>query len=262
MRKRGTKKALPQENAASKLSRPLCEQRLLAEAATVPEHSLAPAPQALEASHLSGCLVALRETLDRESIPARLRSSAALSVLAVPASPFVAAALAAARAASAACAAGVWAWGGVEGGPVRLSHVASRSNGHFPSASASGSPNSCLDTVPLVEVQKATSYNLDKVVAPNPRRKRGAAVRSGQGQLRRPQMCRQPRLPEHIRAQPALCMTVPSPGCGTGTRSGTVRGVSGRAAVSLVMPPGRHQFAPQSLGWTRVCGTERSGVGC
>ena len=26
------------------------------------------------------------------------------------------------------------------------------------------------------------------------------------------------------------------------------------------MPPGRHQRAPQSLGWARVCGTEKSGV--
>ena len=27
-----------------------------------------------------------------------------------------------------------------------------------------------------------------------------------------------------------------------------------------MMPPGRHQHAPQSLGWARVCGTERSGI--
>ena len=43
-------------------------------------------------------------------------------------------------------------------------------------------------------------------------------------------------------------------------------GVSGLAVAcleipcSLVMPPGRHQSAPQSLGWARVCGTEKSGV--
>ena len=58
----------------------------------------------------------------------------------------------------------------------------------------------------------------------------------------------------------------PGPGPGAGGRSGRVGGVSGLAAVcleipcSLVMPPGRHQFAPQSLGWARVCGTEKSGV--
>ena len=53
---------------------------------------------------------------------------------------------------------------------------------------------------------------------------------------------------------------------GPGSRSGRGGGVSGLAAAcleipcSLVMPPGRHQFAPQSLGWARVCGTGRSGV--
>ena len=56
------------------------------------------------------------------------------------------------------------------------------------------------------------------------------------------------------------------PGPGPGGRSGLDGGVSGRAAAcleipcSLVMPPGRHQFAPQSLGWARVCGTGKSGV--
>ena len=61
------------------------------------------------------------------SLSTRLHSRAALSVLAVPASPVVAAALAAARAASAACAVGVWeggvgggSLGEVEGWPVRL----------------------------------------------------------------------------------------------------------------------------------------------
>ena len=58
----------------------------------------------------------------------------------------------------------------------------------------------------------------------------------------------------------------PCPGTGPGGRSGLVGGVPGLAAAcleipcSLVMPPGRHQFAPQSLGWARVCGTEKSGV--
>ena len=56
------------------------------------------------------------------------------------------------------------------------------------------------------------------------------------------------------------------PGPGPRGRSGLVGGVSGLAAAcleipcSLVMPPGRHQFAPQSLGWARVCGTGKSGV--
>ena len=58
----------------------------------------------------------------------------------------------------------------------------------------------------------------------------------------------------------------PGPGTGPGGRSGLVGGSLGRAAAfrgipcSLVMPPGRHQRAPQSLGWMRVCGTEKSGV--
>ena len=58
----------------------------------------------------------------------------------------------------------------------------------------------------------------------------------------------------------------PGPGSGPGGRSGLVRGVPGLAAAcleipcSLMVPPGRHQLAPQSLGWARVCGTENSGV--
>ena len=58
----------------------------------------------------------------------------------------------------------------------------------------------------------------------------------------------------------------PGPGPGSGRRYGPGGGVSGLAAASLeipcslVMPPGRHQFAPQSLGWARVCGSGKSGV--
>ena len=58
----------------------------------------------------------------------------------------------------------------------------------------------------------------------------------------------------------------PGPGPGPGGRFGRGGGVSGHAAASLeipcslAMPPGRHQHAPQSLGWARVCGTERSGI--
>ena len=58
----------------------------------------------------------------------------------------------------------------------------------------------------------------------------------------------------------------PGPGAGPGGRSRLVGGALDRAAAfrgipcSLVMPPGRHQRAPQSLGWAWVCGTEKSGV--
>ena len=58
----------------------------------------------------------------------------------------------------------------------------------------------------------------------------------------------------------------PGPSSGPGGRSGLVGGSLGRAAAfrgipcSLVMPLGRHQRAPPSLGWMRVCGTEKSGV--
>ena len=58
----------------------------------------------------------------------------------------------------------------------------------------------------------------------------------------------------------------PGPGLGPGGRSGMVGGSLGCAAAirgipcSLVMPPGRHQRAPQSLGWEWVCGSEKSGV--
>ena len=56
------------------------------------------------------------------------------------------------------------------------------------------------------------------------------------------------------------------PGPGPGGKSGLVGGVPGLAAAcleipcSLVVPPGRHHLAPQSLGWARVCGAEKSGV--
>ena len=58
--------------------------------------------------------------------------------------------------------------------------------------------------------------------------------------------------------------TGPAPGLG-GT-SGLVVWVPGLTAgfsgipYSLVVPPGRHQSAPQSLGWARVCGTVKSEV--
>ena len=58
----------------------------------------------------------------------------------------------------------------------------------------------------------------------------------------------------------------PGPGPGPGGRFGLVGGLPGLAATcleipcSLVVPLGRHQRAPHSLGWARVCGTEQSGV--
>ena len=56
-------------------------------------------------------------------------------------------------------------------------------------------------------VQKSTSYNTDKVVAPNSRRKARWSPTIGRGQLRRPWTCRQPQLLEHILGQLALCTT-------------------------------------------------------
>ena len=53
---------------------------------------------------------------------------------------------------------------------------------------------------------------------------------------------------------------------GVVSRCGLVGGDPGLVAASLrilrslVMPPGRCQFALQSLGWMRVCGTAKSGV--
>ena len=54
---------------------------------------------------------------------------------------------------------------------------------------------------------------------------------------------------------------LPCPGEGSGSGSGGVAGEGeGAAAASLVspcslmMPPGRCQVAPQSLGWTGICG--------
>ena len=59
----------------------------------------------------------------------------------------------------------------------------------------------------------------------------------------------------------------PGPGSGAGGRwSGLVGGAPDHAAAllgfSLVMPPGRHQFAPQSLGWARVCVPSGQMCGC
>ena len=142
--------------------------------------------------------------------------------------------------------------------------------------------NSCSDTaMNSLRVQRSTSYNPQGVVAPNSRRKvrQSCTVRSrsveqtvdmspapAAGTYRRSAgtVHVQRQVPRKRLAETSgVC---PGPGPGPGGRSGLVGGVPGLAAAcleipcSLVMPPGRHQFAPQSLGWERVCGTEKSGV--
>ena len=142
--------------------------------------------------------------------------------------------------------------------------------------------NSCSSTVVnSLRVQRATSYNPEGVVAPNSRRKvrsnRTVGNRSvvqtvdmspapAAGTYRRSadEVHVQRQISRSSRAESSRCN--PGPGPGPGGRSGFGGGVSGHAAAfmeipcSLVMPPGRHQFAPQSLGWARVCGSGESGV--
>ena len=151
-----------------------------------------------------------------------------------------------------------------------------------PCCTAPGSANSCLDTVNLLPEQQSTSYNLDQVVAPsNSRRKvrQGCTVgcryaeqtvdmspAPAAGTYRRSAgtVHVQRQVPRKRLAESSGVGAGPGPG--PGGRSGCVGGVPGLAAAcleipcSLVVPPGRHQFAPQSLGWARVCGTENSGV--
>ena len=142
--------------------------------------------------------------------------------------------------------------------------------------------NSCSSTVVnSLRVQRATSYNLEGVVAPNSRRKvrlnRTVGSRSvvqtvdmspapAAGTYRRSadKVHGQRQISRSSRADSSRGH--PGPGPGPGGRSGFGGGVSGHAAAfmeipcSLVMPPGRHQSAPQSLGWARVCGSGESGV--
>ena len=142
--------------------------------------------------------------------------------------------------------------------------------------------NSCSDTaVNSLRVQRATSYNPEGVVAHNSRRKvrlnRTVGSRSvvqtvdmspapAAGTYRRSadKVHDQRQISRRSRAESSRGN--PGPGPGPGGRSGFGGGVSGHAAAfmeipcSLVMPPGRHQFAPQSLGWARVCGSGKSGV--
>ena len=146
---------------------------------------------------------------------------------------------------------------------------------------ASGSNSGRSDTVNSLRVQRSTSYNLQGVVAPNSRRKvrQGCTVGSryaeqtvdmspapAAGTYRRSAgtVHAQRQVPRKRLAESSGVGAGPGPG--PGGRSGLVGGVPGLAAAcleipcSLVVPPGRHQFAPQSLGWARVCDIENSGV--
>ena len=137
------------------------------------------------------------------------------------------------------------------------------------------------DTLNSLRVQRSTSYNLQGVVAPNSRRKvrQGCTVGSryaeqtvdmspapAAGTYRRSAgtVHAQRQVPRKRLAESSGVGAGPGPG--PGGRSGLVGGVPGLAAAcleipcSLAVPPGRHQLAPQSLGWARVCGTEHSGV--
>ena len=134
-----------------------------------------------------------------------------------------------------------------------------------------------------LRVQRATSYNPEGVVALNSRRKvrLTSTVRFGSveqtvdmspapaaGTYRRSvdEMHGQRQVSRKRQAVCSVGDPDPGPGPGLGGRSGLVGGSLDRAAAirgipcSLVMPPGRHQRAPQSLGWEWVCGTEKSGV--
>ena len=137
------------------------------------------------------------------------------------------------------------------------------------------------DTVNSLRVQRSTSYNLQGVVAPNSRRKvpQGCTVRSRYAEQSvdvspAPAAGTYRRSAGTVHAQRQVSRNRlarssgvgAGPGPGPGGRSGLVGSVPGLAAAcleipcSLVVPPGRHQFAPQSLGWARVCGIENLGV--
>ena len=129
--------------------------------------------------------------------------------------------------------------------------------------------------VDSLRVQRSTSYNPQGVVALNSGRKvrQSCRVRSRSAE-QFVDMSPAPAAGTYQRSASILHDQRPVPrnrldpgyGPGPGGRSGLDGGVSGLAAAcleipcSLVMPPGRHQFAPQSLGWARACGTGKSGV--
>ena len=142
--------------------------------------------------------------------------------------------------------------------------------------------NSCFSTVVnSLRTQRSTSYNPEGVVAHNSRRKvrsnrtvgnrsvvqtvdMSPALAAGTYRRSADEVHGQRQISRSSRAESARGN--PGPGPGPGGRSGFGGGVSGHAAAfmeipcSLVMPPGRHQFEKQSLGWARVCGSGKSGV--
>ena len=210
-------------------------------------------------------------------------SAASAAAAAVPSASFVAGGGAAAV--SGGC--DVVALGGVEGGSARCrSRFSLSGSSHardMDSGIALGNANSCADTGNLLRVQRATSYNPEGVVAHNSCRK--VRLKSSVGNRSVVQTVDMSPAPvagtyrrsadevhdqrQISRKRQAVCSVGdpdPGPGLGPGGRSGLVGGSLDRAAAirgipcSLVMPPGRHQRAPQSLGWEWVCGTEKSGV--
>ena len=130
--------------------------------------------------------------------------------------------------------------------------------------------NSCSDTtINSLRVQRATSYNPQGVVAHNSRRKVRLSSTVGSRSVEQtvdmspaPVAGTYRRSADKVHDQRQVSRKrlsecsgeCPGPGPGPGGRSGRGGGVSGLAAASLeipcslVMPPGRHQFAPQSLG--------------
>ena len=136
----------------------------------------------------------------------------------------------------------------------------------------------------LLPVQRSTSYRLDNSrLGSNSRRKvRPCSTIGSRSVVQTVDMSPAPaagtyrRSADKVHDQRQVSRTrqtgcsggdpVLGPGSGPGGRSGLVGGALDRAAAfrgipcSLVMPPGRHQRAPQSLGWRWLCGSEKSGV--
>ena len=136
----------------------------------------------------------------------------------------------------------------------------------------------------LLPVQRSTSYRLDNSCVGNNscRKVRSSCTIGSRSVVQTVDMSPAPaagtyrRSADEVHGQrqisrkrQAACSVgdpVPGAGPGPGGRSGLVGGSLGCAAAirgipcSLVMPPGRHQRAPQSLGWEWVCGSEKSGV--
>ena len=162
------------------------------------------------------------------------------------------------------------------GRSLTYAQVAANACGEVASAGNSGR----LDTFNMLKVQQLTSCNFQGVVAPNSRRKvrrscpvgnRFAELTVDMSPAPAAGTYRRSAGTVHVQRQVSRKRLARSsgvgvgPGPGPGGRSGLVGGVSGFAAAclgipcSLVVPPGRHSIAPQSLGWARVCGTEDSG---